>query len=245
MVRIRKILFVGLLFLFAGNNYGQMHREIWIDSLMHDQDNPTLVGTYDTIFIRIHLTDSANNWVFGDGDIRYWAQSDSMLDISASPKMINNSTMTEPIPVTGRFDTLYLPVDSLILRTGPVNVIIIWPSIVNATFALSDSGFQFVNEYIYTDVGLPLEPFEEYGSIVFPNPAMAIQLVYVKNKYSLGMDYITITNSLGQVITTKSFAGGEMDNSYLLPTDGLKPGVYYIHIFYEDKKNEVVKFIKN
>jgi hypothetical protein len=212
---------------------------------MHDQDNPTLISTYDTIFTRIHLTDSASNWVLGYGDIRYWAQSDSMLDISAAPKMINNTFEVESIPAVGRFDTLFLPVDSLLLRTGPVNVIFNWPSIVSSQFSLSDSGFQFVNEYIYSDVGLPIEPPGDYGSTVFPNPAVSIQLVYVNNKYSQDVERVSIVNSLGQIMTAKEFTSNETGNTYLLPTEGLRPGIYYIHIFYRDKKNEVVKFIKN
>ena len=245
MVSIKKIFLIGFLVLCIGKSYGQAHRDMWIDSLVHDQDNPTLIGTNDTIFPRIHLTDSASNWVLGYGNIRYWVQSDSMLDISAPPKLIDPSPDIENIPATGRFDTLYLPVDSILLRTGPVNVIIIWPSIVSAQFLLSDSGFQFMNEYIYTDVGLPLEPPGEYGSTIFPNPAMAIQLVYVNNKYSHGMEYVSITNSMGQVMSAKTFSSSEADKTYLLPTDDLRPGIYYVHVFYVDKKNEVIKFIKN
>jgi len=225
--------------------FAQQPVKISIDYVIWDEDNPVPADTTQ-IIIHTHVfcTDDNNVNIASAGNIRYWVQSDSMYNTLVPPKMVDWSPANVGIPLIGKQDTVIIPLDSLILRTGPVNVIIIWPSLVNPTINLVDSGFaQF---QLYT-VGLPWieDPVQNFGSTVFPNPSLSTQMVFVNSKYSKEISKIIVINSLGQVMDTKQFAEGESGKGYIIPTEDLRPGIYHIHLVYSDNKSEVVKFIKN
>ncbi len=230
----------------TASSFAQMQRKIVIDSVVYDPDQPVLVGTTIYIFPRIHLTDSANNWVSGNGNVRYWVRSDSMNLNGHPPVLIDNLPIFESIPAGGRFDTLALPLDSLDLRvssTGPVNVIIIWPSLVKPGIDLADSGFVLINQYVYTDIGIDEENIPP--STIYPNPSGSFELVYIRKQYTQLIDHITIVDNLGQPVFIKQFTPEDESSGYLLPTHELRSGMYYLQIYYKDKKMETVRYIKS
>lgn len=228
-------------------SYGQMQRKMVIDSAVYDPDVPVLDGTEVNLKLRIHLTDSANNNVSGGGNLRYWVQSDSMNLAGTPPVMIEDGQVFESIPISGRYDTLHLPIDTLDLRissTGPVNVIIIWPSLVNPSTPLIDSGFIFINQYVYTDIGFDTEK-DIPPTTIYPNPSGSFELVYIKKYYTQLIHQITIIDQLGEPVFIKQFMPEDENSGYVLPVYGLPTGIYNIQIMYKDKKTEVVKFVKN
>ncbi len=132
-----------------------------------------------------------------------------------------------------------------VFRTGPVNVIIIWPAFFNPATPLLDSAdFHLFNQEVNLS-SVPSEGPQDFGSTVFPNPAESTQLVFIDSKYSGEIIQVSIMNCLGQIINTKEFSENENSNGYILPTENLRAGIYNIHIKYKDNKSEVVKFIKN
>lgn len=220
-----------------------------IDYAIIDEDN-TVIG--DTAIITVHLkfksaSTNADTPVFGNIFYRY--QTDSMIALNGYMNQVetieNNNPGWEIVPIGGTFDTINFPCLPGQLRTGPVNVIIIWPSLFNPATPMTDSlEYAIPNVYVALS-GLGNEYVEELGSTVYPNPAPAMQLVFINSKYSQAISRISILNAMGQVLNGKEFMDGEDSKGYVLPTDELRPGIYHIHIFYKDKKSEVVKFIKN
>lgn len=243
-----KILFI--LFCFVGltlTGYSQVQRKMVIDSVMNDPDIPILVGTTMNLKTRIHMTDSANNWVSGSGNIRYYVQSDSMYQAITLPAMIEDGQGVEFVPAGGRFDTLHLPLDSLDVRlseTNPINVIIIWPSIVNPSIILIDSGFVLMDQVFFTDIGLPTEG-DIPPTTIYPNPSGSFELLYIKKHYTELIEQISIIDYWGQPVFVKRFTEEDETNGYVVPTFGLATGIYSIQIQYKDKKMESVKYIKN
>jgi len=245
IMKSSKLLFFLIIFFSSITISYSQQRKIVIDSVNYDQDNPILNGSIDTVITYIHLTDSADAPVAGVGNIRYWVVSDTMITLSILPKLIDYTSTYETIPIIGKMDTLAIPLDSLVLRTGPANVIIIWPALINPTIDIIDSGFAVINLYTYSDIGIQEEPIQKFGSTVFPNPSEGIQLVMFNSKYTQEIQQITVTNTIGQTMSIREFANGESSHGFVLPTENLQSGIYHIHILYKDRKREVVKFIKN
>ena len=220
-----------------------------IDFAIIDPDNPLVA--FDTTAIIVHVKVShcdVNADTSGfTANLLYHYQSDKMGGISSTwTETIDNDPVAEFMPPGGKFDTLYFYCDTAKFRTtgtNPVNVIIIWPSLLSPVVSLCDS-----DEYVLWEIpgytGLE-ENMLDFGSTVFPNPASGTQVAYINSKYTQQIESITIYNAIGQVMNTKEFADGESSLGYVLPTDDLRAGIYHIHILYKDKKREVVKFIKN
>lgn len=225
-----------------------------IDFALVDPDNPLLA--YDTCAIIVHVkltscdTDVDTGATSGYlGNLKYYLQSDKMGQHipEIDPFEIDNDTALENMPATGKFDTLWFYVDTTLFRTtsvNPVNVIIIWPAFTNLARPMCDSSETIlwnVPGYVGIDDALQ----QGYGSTVYPNPAAPMQIVFINSKYAQEISQVTIVNAMGQVMNTKQFMENESSQGYVLPTENLRPGIYNIHIFYKDKKNEVVKFVKN
>ncbi len=145
------------------------------------------------------------------------------------------------------YGKFYCETDTNILRTGPVNVIIIWPAFYGGPGnPLVDSADYFLsNVNIYPEIGFYEEPVSKFGSTVFPNPSSSMELVFLNSKYTQPIHQICIMNAVGQTLFIKEFDTDTQSNGYVLPTTDLRAGIYHIHIFYKDKKSEVVKFVKN
>lgn len=221
-----------------------------IDLAFVDPDNNITAFQTAKIVVHVKLKSCATNSDTGfiSGNLLYHFQTDKMGAISGDYKHeVDNDTADEQILPGGIIDTLTFTVDTAEFRTvgtNPVNVIIIWPAFVSASHFSCDSGETILWE-VPGFVGIEEENYYGYGSTVYPNPAPPMQLVFINSKYSQEISRVSIVNAMGQVINTKEFYEGEDSQGYVLPTEELRAGIYNIHIFYKDKKNEVVKFVKN
>jgi len=227
----------------------------FIDFALIDPDNPLVAFDTAAIFVHVKIHDCATNTDTGGffGNLKYWMQTDKMGQhepFEIDPFEIDNDPLLEYMPFGGKVDTLYFLVDTALFKTtgvNPVNVIIIWPAFINISRPMCDSGQHvFWNAYGFPGIlGMNEETPQGYGSTVFPNPAASMQLVFINSKYSQDIARVSIVNMMGQVMNTKEFYEGADSQGYVLPTEELRSGIYNIHITYKDKKNEVVKFIKN
>ncbi len=218
-----------------------------IDFAAIDEDN-TVLGYSATCTTHVKFISSiTNNDTMVNGNLIYWYQTDSMAAVDNNwYEYIDDNPFPEFIPIGGQFDLFPFFCDSSQLRTGPVNVIIIWPSLISATTPMVDSGMYVIpNVYVGTTIGIEEEGLYNYGSTVFPNPAQSMQLVFINSKYSKEIGRVTVVNAMGQVMNSREFNEYESSQGYIVPTDDLRAGIYNIQIFYKDNKTEVVKFIKN
>jgi len=213
-----------------------------------DEDNAILGdSTNITIFCKfVTAATNADTTVFGNVFFRY--QTNWMWEVNHDWREIidnNPGWASYPMGINQFNCRFYCNPSPDVCRTGPVNVIIIWPALTSSTFHLVDSADYFLpNVDITTPMGIENQ-YMNYGSNVFPNPIAPMQVVYINSKYSAEIAEILIYNSLGQIINSKEFGNGENAKGYVLPTDHLSPGIYHLHIIYQDRKTEVVKFIKN
>ena len=213
-----------------------------------DEDNAVIGdSTNITIFCKfISAATNADTAVFGNVFFRY--QTNWMWEVNHDWREIidNNPAWTSYPAGINQFNCrFYCNPSPDVCRTGPVNVIIIWPALTSNTFHLVDSADYFLpNVDITTPMGIENQHID-YGSNVFPNPIAPMQVVYISSKYSSDIASISIYNSLGQIMNSKEFGVGENASGYVLPTNDLQAGIYHLHIRYQDKKTEVVKFIKN
>lgn len=235
--------------LFPNNVQAQSIKPI-IDFCLPDPDFDFELG--ETIDIYVHvkakscLTD-ADTSVYGN--LYYWFQTDTMASISASLfDNIDDQPWMEYIPIGGKMDTIPFYCDSSQLRAavgGPTNVIIIWPAFISPTAPVCDSGQYVLSAPIFPSIGIDNLPAETFGSKAYPNPANGLELVYIDSKYGLPVNQVIIYNAMGQVSFQTKFPEGYQSNGYVIPTQELIHGVYFIHLIYQDRKSEVVKFIKN
>jgi hypothetical protein len=241
-------LFLGVL-IFPRSGFTQSVKPV-IDFILPDPDVDFVLGSTVDIYVHVKVKSCATNadttiW----GNIYYWYQTDSM--DNATPEVYNwidSDAAIEEIPSGGLLDTIPFYCDSSELRisaTNPVNVIIIWPAFFSPTAPVCDSSQTNIYVTPYYPIGLEEEPIQKFGSTAFPNPANAMQVVFINSKYSKDISSISIMNSLGQMMSIKEFSEGEDSKGYVLPTEILQAGIYHVHILYKDRKREVVKFIKN
>ena len=214
-----------------------------------DPDNAVL-GDTTTITIVAKFISSITNTdtlIFGNVFFRYqtnwmWDYNHDYtetMDDNPGAQTVNPGNQIYTCPI-------YVNPNPNYFRTGPVNVIIIWPAFYNPAIPLVDSAFYpLYNQDVSLPAGFEEQGSSKFGSTVFPNPAQSMQLVFINSKYSQQIEKISIINTMGQTISSKEFFNGEDSKGYVLPTEELRPGLYHIQLFYQDKKVEVVKFIKN
>jgi hypothetical protein len=246
-----KIFLLSLMISSTGYHLHAQGIKPYIDFALVDPDNPLVA--FDTVgivvFVKVASCETNADTGGVQGNLKYQYQSDKMGFYSPYWMVeVDNDTAIETIPISGKLDTLLFVVDTNEFRTtgsNPVNVIIIWPSLHNPATPMCDSGQTVLWHVPGYYLGMEEENPQSFGSTVYPNPALATQLVYINTTYTQQISQVTITNSMGQVLSTKEFTDAETSLGYILPTQDLRAGIYHIHIYYRDKKNEVVRFIKN
>ena len=214
-----------------------------------DEDN-AIMGDSTNLYVFtkfISATTNADTTVFGNVFFRYKTNWMALYNPNWIETLDNYLGWETINPGLNQFNLrFYCNPDPNVMRTGPVNVIIIWPAFFNPSNPLIDSADYFLpNADVSPYVGLMDEEANQFGSTVYPNPAMSTQIVFINSKYSQQIEKISIINAMGQALSSKEFIDGEDSKGYVLPTEELRSGIYHIQIFYKDKKTEVVKFIKN
>lgn len=241
-------LILGLI-LIQQASYAQAQVKAIIAGAYFDQDN-AVFGEYTNLDVYskfISAETGADTTVFGNVFFRYQTNWMSLYNPDWTIVEDNNPAW-ENVPLGLNLYPLQIFCDSNpnVFRTGPVNVIIIWPAFIGTTPLVDSADFHLFNQDVeFQGTGIIEESPQKFGSTVFPNPAAGTQIVFINSKYTEQIIKVSIMNGLGQIISSKEFIDGENSNGYVLPTDELRSGIYHIQIFYKDKKTEVVKFIKN
>lgn len=240
-------LFIGI-FLFSAVSNAQIKGIITYADF--DQDN-AIMGDSTNLIVFAKFISATTNVDTGGflGNVFFWYKTNWMHQYNPGwYKTLDDNPGWQNISVgLNQYDLrIYCDSDMNVMRTGPVNVIIIWPAFYNPAIPLLDSADYFLFDIsVFPFVGLFEEGPSKFGSTVYPNPAQPMQLVFINSKYSQQIKKISIINTMGQTLSSKEFLEAEDSKGYVLPTEDLRPGMYHIQIFYKDKKTEVVKFIKN
>lgn len=170
------------------------------------------------------------------GDIFYYYQTDSMINASAPPRIINNEVNNEWIS-DQEIDTISIDIRPEEIRTDPVNLIVVWPAINNPN--VSDSSgiaYQVFAEGYLGEPGLNMPP---ETNIIFPCPA--IQFMYIKPSEMKQIRQIDITGTNGSIIA--SYVCQEFNGGYI-NLEGLPPGTYVVTLYYFDKRVVQTRLLK-
>lgn len=243
----------GLIFSISSVS-GQGPVKAYIDFAIFDEDNAVALDSTN-IYVQVRVKSANTNADTSvNGNLMYWFQTGKMIEDQGPTYFlpIDNDPNYETIPLGGVLDTIKFFCDTTYLdprtsETGPVNVIIIWPAF-DGTVLLQDSGMYVFPSIMVENPWIGIE--EEHGmlkgaSTIYPNPAQGEEIVYLNSKHKSPISKFAIINSIGQTVSFRVFDDLESGNGYIVPTSDLRPGLYYIQVFYEDSRQESVKFIKH
>jgi hypothetical protein len=216
-----------------------------IDFADIDEDNAVIgFSTQCTTHVLFKTSNDLDTTVYGN--LYYWYKTDSMNAVNSNwYEFIDENPTFETINAGGEFDFFPFPCVQGQMRTGPVNVIIIWPAMIGPSVNVTDSAFWMLSNVHVGDLSGLVDQNNSFGSTVYPNPSSGYELIHISSKYTQLIDRISITNNLGQPVFNKYFVSSDQGSGYNLPTDFLSSGIYNIVINYIDNKTEVVRFIKN
>jgi hypothetical protein len=171
------------------------------------------------------------------GDLFYYYQTDSMINSSTPPRVIDNSFGNQWI-VDQQVDTLSIDIRPEEIRTGPINLIVVWPAMHNPN--VSDSSgiayYTYSNGYMGEEGMMNIPP---KSNIIFPCPAF--QFMYIKTSEMPQIRQIDILGINGSIIAT--YTPQEFNGGYIYLKD-LPPGTYVVNIYYFDKRVVQTRLLK-
>ncbi len=131
------------------------------------------------------------------GDLFYWYRTDSMIS-SGQPARILELDLNVEIVVDNYVDTVPVDIRPNEIRTGPVNLIILWPAMINPLVWDTTGGtcFVTVEGFLGNDGNYP----KQVGNVIFPCPAL--QYINIRAEELDGIKEISIISMEGQTIQT-------------------------------------------
>jgi hypothetical protein len=170
------------------------------------------------------------------GDLLYYYLTDSMINAGAPARVINESPANVLIGFTFT-DTLTIDIRPDEIRTTPVNLIILWPAILNP--AVADSVSDTILVQLDGFLGLKPDPVIENRQIIFPSPAL--QYIYIRPEELGYIKEIEIFTLQGQLI---SHHAAEEFRSGLIDLSHLASGNYLVKIHYVNQPPQQTKIQK-
>ncbi len=171
------------------------------------------------------------------GNIFYWYRTDSMIS-SGQPARIVDFDLSILLISDGYIDTVPIEMLPNELRTGPVNLIILWPAMINPLVldTVQDTLGVLVEGFLSTPNEYPLQ----CGNIIFPCPA--IQFVNIQSEEIKFIDHVQLISMSGQVMQTyrhEEFQNGSIDIS------NYPSGEYVVQLHYYDNRVVRTKILKH
>lgn len=208
---------------------------VTIDSISAQE--PIVMFDTTNFFVLVTVNDTSfvnQDSIFGD--LFYYYLTDSMDSAGVPPRLINNDTINQWY--VGTFsDILSIDIRPDEIRTTPVNLIVVWPAMINPEVADTDSiviqiGFDGF-------LGITPTPDHPRGNIVYPCPAM--QYIYIRPEEISLIKEIHILSMEGKTIN--SFESEEFTSGFI-NIDSLALGTYLVELEYFDSKIIRTKIIK-
>jgi len=211
-----------LIGLFTSKIYSQATTVLYIDSVTIL--TPVLFGGTTDISVQVRVM----NGFVGDtlvGDIYYYYQTDTMDSLGIPPQIVDQDFVSENV-ADPFLDTVHIPINPTEMKTGPLNLIVVWPAMMNPAVLDTDSVAFYLQVEGYIGIE-PLPSFEE--NILFPLPAM--HYLFIKPDELGRIDEMIISNMQGQMITRMSIV--DLQNGWI-NIDGLNSGFYMVMLRYRD-----------
>lgn len=232
MIRKYLLVIIAILGLFSTKIYSQATTLLYIDSV--SILNPVVFG--GTVDLAVQVRISAP--VFGDtltGDIYYYYQTDTMDSLGIPPIAIEQDSVSEFLS-DPFLDTIQIPIDNIHMKTGPLNLIVVWPAMIHPAVLDTDSiVFELpVEGYLGLD-----PPDEVKGNILYPLPA--IHYLFIKPDEIGEIQELFIMNLQGQIVD--SYQPHHLQNGYI-NIDHLSPGYYLAILQYKNGQRFNKKILK-
>lgn len=170
------------------------------------------------------------------GNVRYYIQTDSMFLSSQPPRLIDHSVSDVFVSAsTGYADFFKLDLQPYEMRSGPINVVIVWPSFVSTSFPISDSLFRLVNVALISTVSLDPVASTIYHQLKpFPNPTTG--LLQFPDEAKTNIQHLRISDVSGTV--------WKEQQSAIINLQDLPNGIYWIHVFWNNGNTSFYPVIK-
>jgi len=232
MVR-KYLLIIGcVLGLFTSKTYSQATTILYIDSV--SILTPALFGGTTDIGVQVRVL----NGLVGDtlvGDIYYYYQTDTMDSLGIPPQPIDQDFVSETV-ADPFWDTIHVPINPIEMKTGPLNLIVVWPAMIHPAVLDTDS----VAFYLPVEGYIGLEPLPKIESnILYPCPAM--QYLYIRPESAQEITEMIIANMQGQMI--KIIPGSNLANG-MINIDELNTGFYMVTLRYKNGSSFHQKILK-
>jgi hypothetical protein len=222
MVR-KYLLIIGcVLGLFTSKTYSQATTIMSIDSV--NILTPVLFGGTTDIEVQVRVMNGfVPDTLFGD--IYYYYLTDTMDSLGIPPQIVDQDFVMENV-ADPFLDTVHIPINTGEMKTGPLNLIVVWPAMMNPEVLDTDSVAFYLQVEGYIGIE-PLPSFEE--NILYPLPAM--HYLFIKPHDIDLIEQIQIMNMQGQIINTmhkQDFSNGWLN------IDQLPPGAYMVILQYKN-----------
>lgn len=200
------------------------------------QMEPMIMFDSTDFNITITATDSIGAPDTVSGDLFYYYQTDSMINAGTPPRIINNDPASVLIAFSFN-DTLTIDIRPDEIRTTPVNLIILWPAMLNPMIA--DSVCDSIEVELMGFLGLRPLAGKETQPVIFPCPAL--QYIYIQPE-QLGqiteINLFTITGEFLSHYAPEDFRLGLIDIGHLAP------GYYLVEVYYPNRLPRQIKIQK-
>lgn len=169
------------------------------------------------------------------GDIFYYYRTDSMINSGAPARIFQQDAVIELV-YDQFIDTVLIDIRPDEIRTDPLNLIVIWPAMINPSVADTDSIAFYVGFDGYFGIE---EPTERLINPLYPLPAM--EYLYVRPSDADKIELIHITNMQGQTVM---LVNRNQLSSGWIHVGSLPAGLYNATITYNNGQLQTTRILK-
>jgi hypothetical protein len=235
MYMVRKyLLIIGcVLGLFTSKIYSQATTTLSIDSF--SILNTFVYGDTAYVGVQVRVLDGFMSDTLV-GDIYYYYLTDSMISAGDSAQIIELDGIIQSV-ADPFWDVVHIPINTGEMKTGPLNLIVVWPAMMDP--AVLDTDSVVINLILGHDVGIEPEYVPTNENILYPSPAM--HYIFIKPEEIDLIQQMIILNMQGQTVET---IPGEKLSYGWISIDHLSSGAYLAILKYKDGKMIKKKILK-
>ena len=227
---IKTGLFVALTFVSA--NSIQAQKTLSLDNITALE--PIIINDTTNFQVSVGVINGASLPDTVTGDIFYWYLTDSMIMSSQPARKLEQDFVSELVP-DGFIDTIHIDIQPNEIRTTPVNLIILWPAMIDSSVSDTHSISMYVLPvgFLHVQTGIN-PPYSNTQNLIFPCPTL--QYIYIRHEELSSINKIIIYSMDGQAIAT--YENDEFKNG-MINLENFVIGNYLVELIYYN--NEIVK----
>lgn len=235
---MNRILKMGAVIILAFLSFSKMQAQatktLGIDSI--NILDPIVIGGITNFEVRVRVTNLLAQPDSILGDIFYYYLTEYMDSLGSPPRIFLQGDTAEMV-TDGMLDTISIDIQPNEIRTTPVNLIILWPAMLDSEpfDSICDSIYAFGDGYL----GIPKLPENSKYNIIFPCPAL--QYVYIKPEELSFIRQINILSMDGKMLF--QYSANEFSSGFV-NIDELSNGNYLVELNYYNNKVIRTKILK-